>query len=290
LHDANALALAGIWKVAALRDDLRRAGAVEPLADLGDHEAVLSYATNLNPTAIAMLTRFDLPKAASLAPAALNEQIVSAFLQRKGGANALADALASRPPNKETAELILRVMNSTGRRDEKLATILSARSPRRKERDSAADLTPLVRSGGNAKRGAEIFQRAELGCVACHSVNGNGGTIGPDLSALGTAQPIDLIISALLDPQKEIKEGYMSVSILTNDGEELQGYLRRESADDLTIRDVLQNRDIRLPRARIKEKRQTGSVMPSGLVDSLPLDDFVDLLRYLSELGVTTNR
>jgi putative heme-binding domain-containing protein len=281
LHDPNARALAGIWKVSSLRDELRKANAIEPLADLGDHEAILSHATNLNPAAIAMLTRFDLPKAASLAPAVLNEQIVSAFLQRKGGAAALADALALTPPDRTQAELILRVMNSSGRRDEKLARIVSPSA----QRFSASDLIPLVRSGGNAKRGAEIFNRPELGCVACHAVNGQGGSIGPDLSALGTAQPLDLIISAVLDPQKEIKEGYMSVSLLTQDGEELQGYLRRESSTDLTIRDVLQNQDIRIPRSRVKEKRQNGSVMPTGLVDSLSRNELVDLLKYLSELG-----
>ncbi|HKQ38360.1 MAG TPA: PVC-type heme-binding CxxCH protein [Verrucomicrobiae bacterium] len=289
LNDTNAVALAGIWKVTALRDDLRKANAIEALADLGDREAVLSYATNLNPTAIAMLTRFDLPKAASLAPPVLNEEIVSAFLQRKGGGTVLAEALASHPPNKETAEMILRVMNSSGRRDEKLATLV-LRSRLREEANSTSNLAALVRAQGNGKRGAEIFHRPELGCIACHSVNGQGGTIGPDLSALGTAQPLDFIIGAILDPQKEIKEGFMSISITTHDGEELQGYLRRESPDDLTIRDVLQNRDIRLPRSRIKEKRQNGSVMPTGLVDSLSRAELADLIRYLSELGTNQDR
>src|SRR6185503_13605565 len=93
LRDTNALALAGIWKVDGLRNELRQANAIEALADLGDRETILAYANNSNPVAIAMLTRFDLPKAASLAPPVLNEQIVSAFLQREGGAAALANAL-----------------------------------------------------------------------------------------------------------------------------------------------------------------------------------------------------
>ncbi len=281
LKDTNALALAGIWKVTTLRGELRKADAIEALADLGDLEAILSYATNLNPTAIAMLTRFDLAKAASLVPKVLNEEIVTAFLQRKGGAAALAEALELERPNKQTADMILRVVNASGRRDERLAQVVS----RPTKAHAVADLIALVRAQGNAKRGEQVFRRAELGCVACHSVNGQGGNIGPDLSALGSAQPLDFIIGAILEPQKEIKEGFMSVSVVTQDGDELQGYLRRESPDDLTIRDVLQNRDVRLPRSRIKEKRQNGSVMPGGLVDLLSGDELVDLLRYLSELG-----
>lgn len=283
LRDTNALALAGIWKVDALRDQLRAAKAIEALADLGDREAILAHATNYNPTAVAMLCRFDLRKAASLAPRVLNEEVVSAFLQRKGGAAALADALAAQPPDKDVAEMILRVMNMTGRRDDKLASVvLPSRQP-----FSTADLIPEVRTRGNGKRGAEIYRRPELGCVACHTIDGQGGTIGPDLSALGSAQPLDFIIGALIEPQKEIKEGYMSVSLVTTDGEELQGYVRRESNDELTLRDVLQNRDFRIPRSRIKEKRQHGSVMPAGLLDTLSRDEVIDLVRYLSELGIS---
>src|SRR5205823_13880710 len=142
-----------------------------------------------------------------------------------------------------------------------------------------------VRANGDARRGAEIFRRAELGCTACHSVNGQGGNVGPDLSALGTAQPVDFIIGAILDPQKEVKEGYMSISVTTKDGEEYQGYQVRETGIELVLRDVLQNKEIRLRRDTIQEKKQNGSVMPTGLADILSRVEFRDLVRYLSGLG-----
>ena len=142
-----------------------------------------------------------------------------------------------------------------------------------------------VRAHGDARRGAEIFHRAELGCTACHSVNGQGGNVGPDLSALGTAQPVDFIIGAILYPQKEVKEGYMSMSVVTKDGEEFQGYQVRETRGELVLRDVLQNKEVRLRRETIKERKQHGSVMPSGLADTLTRAEFRDLVRFLSELG-----
>jgi len=142
-----------------------------------------------------------------------------------------------------------------------------------------------VRARGDAKRGGEIFRRPELGCTACHAVDGQGGHVGPELSALGTAQPVDFIIGAILDPQKEIKEGYMSIYVTTKEGEEYQGYQIRETAAELVLRDVLQNREIRLRRDTIQERKQTGSVMPSGLTELLTKAEFRDLVRYLSELG-----
>ena len=152
----------------------------------------------------------------------------------------------------------------------------------------AADLaafTKEIRSQGDARHGAEVFRRAELGCTACHAVNGQGGHIGPELSALGAAQPVDFIIGAILDPQKEVKEGYSSISVTTKEGEEYQGYQVRETTDELVLKDVLENKEIRLRRDNIREKRQNGSVMPGGLADLLTRAEFRDLVRFLSELG-----
>ena len=106
------------------------------------------------------------------------------------------------------------------------------------------------------------------------------------LDAIGSAQPVDFIIGAILDPQKEIKEGYISISVTTKDGEEYQGYQLRETGEELVLRDVLQNKEIRLRRDTIQEKKQTGSVMPNGLTDMLTRTEFRDLVRFLSELGL----
>ncbi len=220
-------------------------------------------------------------------------EVFSAFLKRQGGAAALANALQTKLPSKSAAEAGLVVMSASGRRDEQLASVLAKAAGFNTQNQlmTAGEITALaveVRVSGNAKRGAEIFSRAELGCMACHTVNGLGGNIGPDLSALGTAQPVDFIISAILDPQKEIKEGYVSTSITTKDGEEYQGYLARESPEEIVLRDVLQNKEVRLRRDSIKERKQNGSVMPAGLADTLKRTEFRDLVRFLSELGKPT--
>jgi len=181
-------------------------------------------------------------------------------------------------------------MNAAGRRSDSLVRVLTEAAgltfqPTSMAPAEIAAFADEVRAKGNGMRGAQIFRRADLGCAACHAVNGEGGRIGPELSALGTAQPVDFIIGAILDPQKEVKEGYISVSITTKDGEEYQGYQVRETAEELVLRDVLQNREVRLRRDMIAEKNQTGSVMPKGLADMLTREEFRDLVRFLSELG-----
>ena len=54
---------------------------------------------------------------------------------------------------------------------------------------------------------------------------------------------------------------------------------------ELVSHDVLQNKEIRLCRDTIKERKQNGSMMPAGLADTLTREAFRDLNRFLSELG-----
>ena len=315
---AEALKLAGAWKLEVFRADAEniardgtasetvRRAAIEAIASLGGERsnAILTVlaapeeAVSVRSAAIAALSSFDLESAAEFASrslARLNngaafDEIFSSFLRRQGGAATLAVALARRPLPKLAAEVGLRLMNAGGRRNDQLARVLAdaAGFNREGKTVTSAEIAAFaseVRASGDARHGAEIFHRAELGCTACHSVNGQGGNVGPDLSALGTAQPVDFIIGAILDPQKEVKEGYMSMSVVTKDGEEFQGYQVRETRGELVLRDVLQNKEVRLRRETIKQTKQNGSVMPGGLADTLTRAEFRDLVRFLSELG-----
>ena len=152
-------------------------------------------------------------------------EVFASFLQRQGGAAALANALATgaKPPTKLAGEIGLRLMNTSGRRNEPLARVLTEAAGyiSRGQIMTPAEIVAFVaevRAQGDAKAGADVFRRPQLGCTACHSVNGEGGNIGPNLSALGAAQPVDFIIGAILDPLKEVKEGYISISVATKDG------------------------------------------------------------------------
>jgi putative heme-binding domain-containing protein len=211
--------------------------------------------------------------------------LFEAFLQRKGGAAALAKAFEKKAPDQNAAAVMVRIMNETGRRDEALAKLLTPAPQQKLTTGDIPQLVSEVRARGNAERGEKIYQRAELACVTCHAVKGQGGIIGPDLGALGTAQPIDFIIGAIIDPQREVKEGYSSISISTKDGDEYQGYVIREEGADLVLNDILQKAAVTIPKSQIQQRRQSGSPMPAGLVDQLSRDEFVDLVKYLSELG-----
>ncbi len=314
---AEALRLAGLWKLISLAplaqslaadaqagDDLRRAAAAA-LGGFGDESsraalqqlAQQENSPRVQSAAIVAWSAHDLHGASRLAATVLAgvtddmvaAELFTAFLQRQRGAESLASALAWTAPSAHAAEVGLRVMNASGRREENLARVLSKPSASIGKMSGAelAAFSIEVRTRGDAKRGGEVYQRATLGCVACHAVNGQGGSLGPNLSALGSAQPVEFIVGAILEPQREIKEGYTSIAVTTKGGDEFQGHQLRETKEELVLRDTLQNQEVRVPRATIQEKRVIGSVMPGGLAETLTRDEFRDLVRFLSELGRT---
>ncbi|HVK59277.1 MAG TPA: PVC-type heme-binding CxxCH protein [Candidatus Kapabacteria bacterium] len=307
--EPDAIRLAGLWKleqalnkIAAFAlnpngDVLTRVAAIEALGNWKDDSSktvLLNIAHKsqdaIQLAAIRALTNIDLDAAARLAAASnlsVNywEQMFASFLQRQGGGAALAKAFHQAPPTREIAAHGLQIMNDTGRRDEELASVLS---PEHATKFSAEDIPQLVdevRKAGNAERGAEIFKRPELGCVTCHAVKGLGGNIGPDLGALGTAQPVSFIIGAILEPQREVKEGYISITVSTKTGDEYQGYAIDENSTELRLRETLANQVVTIPKSQVQERRQSGSLMPAGLVDNLSRQELVDLIKYLSGLG-----
>jgi putative heme-binding domain-containing protein len=142
-----------------------------------------------------------------------------------------------------------------------------------------------VAGSGDATRGARVFTRPELGCTSCHGIGASQPGLGPDLGALGTAQTPEFILRALLEPQAEVKEGFMSWTLTLKNGEEVQGRIESGSPQEVVLFDAATRKPLRLARSEIRTQTQAGSIMPAGLVDGLSDDDLRDLLRYLAGLG-----
>jgi putative heme-binding domain-containing protein len=294
--------LAAHWRMDSLLPSIREAAkenptAVKALAEYGAGELplirqiALDGAPNVKAAALAQWQIFEPREAASavasfLSTSARDEDcamLLASFMQRPSSESELVKALENKTILPNVATVALKTINASGRGHENLTRAFAGKTAAPKIVNS--QFITDVREHGDAQHGAEIFKRAELGCSVCHKVNGAGGNIGPDLSALGTAQPIDFIAGAILEPQKEIKEGFASVFIATKSGDEFQGYIARESADEIVLREPLANREIRLRRDQIASQRANGSLMPNGLADQLTAEEFRDLVKYLSTLG-----
>jgi putative membrane-bound dehydrogenase-like protein len=147
-----------------------------------------------------------------------------------------------------------------------------------------AELEPVLQ-GGNAKNGREVFFGKKAACFACHTVNNEGGQVGPDLTKIGAIRSTHDLLVAIIFPSASFARGFEPYVITTKAGSFYPaGIIRRETADAITI--VTGDRvEIRIPRAEI-ETILPGkvSIMPEGLDKQITRQELSDLLAYLMTL------
>ena len=141
-----------------------------------------------------------------------------------------------------------------------------------------------VLARGDAQHGREVFHRPELACLTCHHVGDEGGKVGPALDAIGSAQPLDFIIGTVLEPQREVKEGFETVRLTTKKGAELIGIIVAGNDAELVLRDPA-GAEHTVAQSEVAKREFIGSLMPAGLTDNLSPEDLRDLFAYLTQLG-----
>lgn len=139
---------------------------------------------------------------------------------------------------------------------------------------------------GNSDRGREIFF-AKAQCHLCHTVAGRGGKVGPDLSSIGEIRSRRDLLEAVAFPSASFARGFEPMIVALTDGRVLTGLAGRETADELVLMIVQDNRPVEVPLRRDTiEQVQIGrvSTMPSGLDHQLHPQEFSDLIAYLQQL------
>ncbi|MDA8272348.1 MAG: cytochrome c [Deltaproteobacteria bacterium] len=58
-----------------------------------------------------------------------------------------------------------------------------------------------------AASGASLF--SSEGCIACHTINGKGGTVGPNLSHVGSQRNLSWIKTQIITPSAHFASGRM---------------------------------------------------------------------------------
>lgn len=316
---ASAAALAGMWRLESARPGLTEAflaapqnegrarAALDGLVALGGppsaglfDETAKNEGADFLVRSLAAIgrTRMNPAPGAELALVVLKSSpdgqdphgIFDAFLATKQGPGALAKALADTTLPQPIALTGMQKASSAATKPEGLVAALQ----------KAGDLKPMkmalspeemesmmarVANEGDPHRGETIYRRAALQCTVCHAIGGAGGVIGPDLVSIGASAPVDYLIDSMLQPSVKIKEGYHTVLVTMKDGTAHAGAISREDANEIVIRDAVGNEN-RIPKSEVATQTISPvSLMPPGLTASLREDEFVDLIRFLSELG-----
>src|SRR5262249_13666896 len=139
-------------------------------------------------------------------------------------------------------------------------TIRAERNP---ERDKVvAEMGAYFRRHpGDPQAGRAVFRKL---CAQCHTIYGEGATLGPDLTSNGRGS-FEQLLTSVFDPSLVIGESYRTTTVVTEDGRNLTGLVTEDSDRRIELALPGGGREA-IPRHLVKSARASAlSMMPEGI-------------------------
>jgi cytochrome c oxidase cbb3-type subunit 3 len=152
-----------------------------------------------------------------------------------------------------------------------------------------------ARPAGSAAHGKELFY-GDANCSLCHMVEGKGGRLGPELTAVGGSRTREAIIDSVRNPSrrlawglteatKEFPQEYETISVVTADGKEIKGVALNEDSFSVQMMDASEQIYL-LEKDQLRSfKKSRESMMPKYNPDVLSDKDLDDIVAYLISVG-----
>ena len=132
-----------------------------------------------------------------------------------------------------------------------------------------------------------MFASPRFACLSCHKVGGQGGAVGPDLTAAGACFPPEEIVEAVPLAQADGQGRFEAIAVATADGKVRQGYKPMRTRTELVLRDPATGERSKLARADIEEVARRRHPDARGLAAAMTPAQRRDLVRFLLDLGRT---
>jgi putative membrane-bound dehydrogenase-like protein len=139
-----------------------------------------------------------------------------------------------------------------------------------------AALTPETLAKADKSAGRTVYNQI---CATCHTLYGEGGQIGPDLTGSGRSN-IDYLLENILDPGAVVTADFRLNVVTLKDGRVLNGMISAKTDRTLTLKTMTE--PVTVERTEIvKQDEMTQSMMPEGLLQAFSPEQVRDLIAYL---------
>ena len=155
--------------------------------------------------------------------------------------------------------------------------------PAAKDAEPLPPIAELLERKGDVEKGRIVFHSTGT-CHTCHVVNGLGREVGPNLSEIGKKLSKQAFFESILFPSAGISHNYEMWTVLTSDGQVIDGLLVSETADQIQLKDAkaivhsIKATDVDVL------KKQDVSLMPADLQKVMSAQDLVDVVEYMTTL------
>ncbi|MDB6023321.1 MAG: heme-binding protein [Pedosphaera sp.] len=154
-----------------------------------------------------------------------------------------------------------------------------------------ADLQPLLdqlTKGRSFAQGKRVYAAAQ--CAQCHRFGNEGGSVGPELTAVASRFGHRDILESILEPSKVISEQFQNMTIIKKDGDDVTGRIVSEDDKKLVVvTDALKQTKVDVLKSEIQSQKASKlSPMPEGLVNTFTKEEILDLIAYVESGGKET--
>lgn len=135
---------------------------------------------------------------------------------------------------------------------------------------------------GDPIHGCAAYDNAK--CAQCHQFGNHGESVGPALSGIGRRYTKREIIESILYPAHIVSDQFASKKVLTLDGRVLIGMVSERNDGAVEVRDSNNHVTAIAESAVDQILPSNSSIMPSGLLDDLTMQEISDLMAYMGVL------
>lgn len=154
------------------------------------------------------------------------------------------------------------------------------------------EMIQYIRSKGSARQvslpgdpaAGKMIYSSKGACTTCHILDGEGTAAGPELTGIGGRRSIAFLRDALINPGKDLPEGYQIVTLVFSDRKTIRGVRINEDTFTIQIRDLAGNFHSHRKDRLVEIKREASNSTMPAYGKTLTETEINDLVAYLASL------